>query len=129
MSLFSRMSTKIEEQERPAGEAASLAESVIEEGREPSDAEILGLTEDEDGVLSEMLGGMHVNRFLDHRTLQYALEDAATTCERSWKDRKGYKEHKGLADKHKALIECLRDCSKKAGTYADGMDAARDDSY
>jgi len=126
MSLLDRLNTQTEE--APAGDPAVAQAQAQTEAREPTEAEILGLTEDTD-VLSEMMGGMHVSRYVNHRDLQYALEDAATTCERSWKDRKGYKEHKGLADKHKALIECLRDCSKKAGTYADGMDAARDDSY
>jgi len=139
MSLFDRLSAPIEEQEQPAGDAAPLTEDTdvetgiddsqaevqTEETDGPSDAEILGLTESEDGVLSEMLGGMHVRRYVNHRDLQYALQDAATTCERNWKDRSHYKEHKKLEGKHKDLVECLRDCAKKAGAYADSQDEAR----
>jgi hypothetical protein len=129
MSLFDRSSAPIEEQEQPAGEAAPLTEAVegqTEETAGPSDAEILGLTEGEDGVLSEMLGGMHgVRRYVNHRDLEYALQDCATTCERNWKDQMNRRENKGMEGKHKALVECLRDCAKKAGAYADDQEEAR----
>lgn len=127
MSLFNRLSSKIEEQEQPAGDAALLTEDTdaLTEEHEPSEVEILGLTEDDDGVLSEMLGGMHVRRYVNHRDLQYALEDAATTCERNWKDAMNRREHKTCEAEHTALVAALRDASKKAGAYATKSEEAR----
>jgi len=118
MSLLDRLNTQIEELASPAGEAVPLVED-----NAPTDAALLGLTED--AVLTEMLGGMHVSRYLNPRDLQYSLEDAATTCERSWADRKRWNEEAGLEKSYNTLVACLRDCSKKAKAYADAIDAAR----
>jgi len=117
VSLFDRLSDQIQEDAAPASSEAPRA-SLFE-----STAELLNESEGE--VLSEMLGGMHVSRYMNPRDLQYALEDAATTCERSWADRKRWNEGAGLEKPHNNLVTCLRDCSKKAKAYADAIEAAQ----
>jgi len=93
---------------------------------------LAGLTEQEqdqdDGrnPLHEMMG-MMPRRYINKRDLQYALEDAATTCERMWAEKKRWKDP-GLSKmepKHKALVSSLRAAAKAAESCADAADKQR----
>jgi len=121
MSLFDRICTEDADAQLTG---KPLVES--EEPKQQTDAEILGLTEDVAGALGESLGG-HIPRYMNYRDLQYALEDAVTTCERNWTDKKRWREPgvSKLDKSHADLVQCIKDCAKRAKSFADAFDAAQ----
>jgi len=96
---------------------------------------LAGLTEQEEqgdqddgrNPLHEMMG-MMPRRYLNKRDLQYALEDAATTCDRMWKEKKRFAKGDELGKmkpKYDALVSALKAAAKAAEACAD----AQDDKY
>lgn len=74
--------------------------------------------------LTEMMGyGCSTKRYLNPRDLQYALEDAKTTCTRMWNERKRFRDDtKDMAGAHNKLQKALQAAAEAARAYADAQD-------